>query len=328
MRHFVKLVGLACVAALMTTAAEARQFKIATNVSETSTAGEMVAEFAKTVEQKTAGRVTFKVFANGVLGEQLDYFQHIQKGVVDLGLINSGALENVIPAFGVVNLPYVFRTSEEYGKVMTDQSVREALFLSASKHNFVPLGFLSSGYRSLYTTKPVKDVAGLKGLKIRSLSSATYLEMIRLFGAVPTPLPFGELYAGLQQGVVDGAEGGLAGLYVAKFGEVAKYALRTEQTRLTDFLVTSKKFQEAVSPEDMQIVADVFKDISLRSIKKADADDVRDLQKAVETMGVTVVEIDKAPLMKAVEPMYTQAAGDADKRALLQAIFKIQGRSL
>ncbi|WP_176083360.1 TRAP transporter substrate-binding protein DctP [Martelella sp. HB161492] len=327
MHYSVKILGVACVLALAATGAEARTYKIATNVQADSTAGEMIAEFADTVAEKTDGRVKFKVFANGVLGDQLDYFQQIQKGVIDLGLVNSAALENVIPAYGVVNLPYIFRTSDEYGQVMADPGVRAALFDTAAKHNFAPLGYLSSGFRSLYVTEPVDDVAGIDGKKLRTMSSETYIEMLKRFGAVPTPLAFGELYSAMQQGVVDGAEGGLAGLWSAKFGEVAKYALKTEQTRLTDFVLTSMKFQDEVSPEDMKTVESVFADISLRSIEKADSDDTRDLQKAVDEMGVKVIEVDKAPLMAAVVPMYREAAEDPDKASLLKAIFAIEGRN-
>ncbi|WP_319414303.1 TRAP transporter substrate-binding protein DctP [uncultured Cohaesibacter sp.] len=326
-----KILGLACVLAVMSTgatgAAHAKTFKMATNVQEKSTAGEMIADFAKTVEEKTDGRVKIKVFGNSVLGDQMDYFQQIQKGVVDLGLVNSAALENVIPAYGVVNLPYVFRTSEEYASVMADAGVRKALFEEAAKHNFAPLGYMSSGFRSLYMTKPIASVDDIKGKKLRTMSSETYIEMLKNFGAVPTPISFGELYSAMQQGVVDGAEGGLAGLWSAKFGEVAKYALKTEQTRLTDFVLTSLKFQETVSPEDLKIVNDVFAEISEKSVAWADESEARDLQKAVDNLGVQVVDVDKAPLMKSVEPMYKEAMKDPAKAALLTAIFSIEGRT-
>lgn len=323
-----KILGLAGVLAVAATSVQAKTYKLAHNVQPDSTAGYMLSEFAERVEKETDGRVTIKIFGNGVLGDQLDYFSQVQKGVVDLGLVNSAALENVIPAYGVVNLPYIFRTSEEYGAVMADPGVRAALFDEAGKHNFVPLGFLSSGFRSIYTTSAVESIDDLKGKKIRTMSSKTYIEMLTRFGAVPTPLSFGELYSGLQQGVVNGAEGGLAGLWSAKFGEVAKYALATEQTRLTDFVVASQKFRDSLSPSDFEVVNSVFADISARSIEIADRSEAEDLQKAVDTLGVKVIQIDKGPLMKSVEPMYTEAAKDPGKAALLEAIFKIEEREL
>ncbi|MFD0981655.1 TRAP transporter substrate-binding protein DctP [Tropicimonas aquimaris] len=326
----LKIAKKPLIAALMISAmavpAAAKSYRLATNVSDDSTAGQLIKQFADAVAERTEGRVEFELFMNGQLGDQLQYFQQIQRGVVDAGLINSAALENVIPAFGVVNLPYVFRTSEEYGAVMTNPEVRGALFAAAEQHNFWPLGFLSSGFRSIYTTKPVESIDDIKGMKLRTMSSPTYIEMLNLFGAVPTPLPFGELYSGLQQGIVDGAEGGLAGLYVANFGEVAKYALETNQTRLTDFVVTSVRFREDLSDEDLAAVVEEFEKVSLESIAFADATEAKQLQQAVDEMGVEVIKVDTAPFIEAVGPMYEAARADEAKKPLIETIFEIENR--
>lgn len=306
--------------------ANAATYKLATNVSEDSLAGRLIAEFVEKVSERTNGKVKFKIFANGVLGDQMQYFQQIQKGIIDAGLVNSAALENVIPAIGVLNLPYLFRTSDEYNKVIGNLEVRRVLFESAAAHNFAPLGFIASGFRSIYTTKPVNSAEDLKGMKLRTMSSETYIEMLKLFGAVPTPLPFGELYSGLQMGVVDGAEGGLAGVYEAKFGEVAKYAVKTEQTRLTDLLVTSLKFHQRLSADDSSIIQEEFARISAKSVAASDDHEARMTGLAAKEMGVQIVDIDKEPLMKAVEPMYKKAFEDKDKQMLLKTIFEIEGR--
>lgn len=327
MTNFSRLVTASAIAvSLMSTSAMAETYRLATNVSETSTAGQLLAEFAEAVAERTEGRVEFRMFNDGVLGEQAQYFQQIQRGVIDAGLVNSGTLENVAPAIGVMNLPYVFRTSEEYAQVMTAPEVQTALFDATAEHNVVPLGFISSGFRSIYTTTPVESFEDIQGMKLRAIASPTYMEMLTLFGAVPTPLPFGELYAGLQQGIVDGAEGGLAGLYVAQFGEVAKYALLTNQTRLTDFVVTSNRFNESLDPADLAIVREEFEIISLKSIEFSDASEAADLQRAVDEMGVQVIEVDTAPFIAAVHPMYEDARADPAKQGLIEAIFAIENR--
>lgn len=327
MTIFTRLAATGAVlVSLASSAAMADTYRLATNVSDNSTAGQLLAEFADAVKERTEGRVEFRLFNDGVLGDQGQYFQQIQRGVIDAGLVNSGTLENVAPAVGVMNLPYVFRTSEEYSEVMTAPEVQEALFDATAEHNVVPLGFISSGFRSIYTTKPVESFDDIQGLKLRAIASPTYMEMLSLFGAVPTPLPFGELYAGLQQGIVDGAEGGLAGLYVAQFGEVAKYALLTNQTRLTDFVVTSNRFVEGLDPADLEIVQDEFEKISLKSVAFSDESEAADLQKAVDEMGVQVIEVDTTPFIEAVRPMYEDARADEAKRPLIEAIFAIESR--
>lgn len=315
-----------CVFLLLCTGAQAATYKIATDVQANGTAGLLITEFAEKVAGRTDGRVTFKIFHNGVLGSQLQYFQQIQRGVIDAGLVNSAALETLIPTFGVVNLPYIFRSAEEYQKVMTSAHVKQALFESASRHHFVPLAFLSSDFRSIYTTRPVKTFTDLQGLKLRTMPSETYIEMLDRFGATPILLPFGELYSGLQQGIVDGAEGGLAGLYQAKFGEVAKYAIVSEQTRLTDFVVTSKKFQQSLSPADLAIVQEEFEIVSLKSVAYAEANEAASIKKAEQEMGVTFIQVDKEAFIAAVAPMYEAARKDEAKRPLLEAIFETEGR--
>ena len=326
MKQPVYAVAAVCLLSLVSISAQAKNFRFATNVSDDSTAGLLIGEFADAVEERTEGRVTFKLFNNGVLGDQPQYLQQIQNNVIDAGLVSSGALENVVPAVGVMNLPYIFRTSGEYGKVMTSPEIKEILSKAYADKGIAPLGFISSGFRSIYTKDPITGFDDLKGLKLRSIASPTYTRMISLFGAVPTPLPFGDLYAGLQQDVVDGAEGGLAGLYSAKFGEVAKYAILTNQTRLTDFIVTSSRFREALSPEDLLIVDEEFEKVSKKSIDFADMKEEEDLAKAVAEMGVEVIQVDTAPFMASVEPMYEEAREDADKKPLIDAIFALTDR--
>lgn len=322
----LKQIFLASVLMAFGTMAQAATFKLASNVTDDSTAGRLLAEFTANVNTQTQGRVNFKIFSNSVLGDQLQYLKQIQAGTVDAGLVNGAALENVIPAFAVMNLPYVFRTSDEYKKVLLHPDVKKVLFESASEHGFAPLGFFASGFRSIYAVKPVKSAKDIAGLKLRTMSSDTYAEMLKRFGAVPAPIPFNELHSALKMGIVDGAEGGLAGLYELKLGEVAKYAIRTEQTRLTDFVITSLKFQKSITPEDMAIVQAEFSKISAKSVTVADENEARATKLAVKEMGVTVIDVDKAPLMRAVEPMYAKAMEDKAKQPLLKAIFAIEGR--
>ena len=328
MKTLTKAITTFCAVAALSFNVNAANYRLATNVQENSTAGTLLKEFAGQVKERTDGRVNIRIFSNGVLGSQLEYFQNIQRGVIDMGLVNSAALENAIPAFGVVNLPYMFRTADEYGKALSHPDVREALFQSAAEHRFVPLGFLSNGFRSIYTTREVNSAADLKGMKLRTMSSDTYIDMLDRFGAVPTPLAYSELFTGLQQGVVDGAEGGLAGLWENKFGEVAKYAIVTEQTRLTDFVVSSNRFQEKVGKADLKVVQEEFDRISARSLVVADENEANAAKLAESKLGVRFIKIDKQPLMDAVKPMYEQAMLDEDKKPLMETIFRIQNRNL
>lgn len=305
---------------------QAKNYKFATNIHNESAAGQLLDDFASSVTKKTDGRVKIRIFWNGTLGGQSQYLKQVQSGVIDLGLINSGTLENVVSEIGVLNLPYIFRSLEEYGQTMTNPDVKKGINKYVENNNLHSLGFISNGFRSIYTTKQVNNISDLKGLKLRTGSSDTYINMIKLFGAVPTPLDFGEVYPALQQGIIDGAEGGLAGLWEVKFGEVAKYAVRTEHTRLTDFVLTSEKFVSSINDNDMSIVQSEFDRISSKSLSFVDGQMAESESIAIDKLDVRIVDIDKEPLIKMVEPMYKNAMQNENKKVFIQQIFKIQKR--
>jgi tripartite ATP-independent transporter DctP family solute receptor len=305
-----------------------KTYKIVTDIQADGTAGKLIAEFANNVQKRTNNKVRFKIFHAGVLGDQLQYFQHIQRGVIDIGLINSASIESIIPYLGIMNMPYLFRSAEEYRKVMNSTEIRDILFESSKKHRFTFLGYISSDFRSIYTSQPVKNRAELAALRLRTISSQTYMTMLHQFGAVPTALPFGELYSAMQQGVVDGAEGGIAGIYEAGFSDVTKFVLHTEHTRLTDFVVASTKFTDSLSETEQQIVNEEFLLISDKSIDFAQENERITKQKLINEKGVKFYSIDKKDFIKSVKPLYESALNDPDKAKLLKAILQLEQRTL
>ncbi|MGF1735091.1 TRAP transporter substrate-binding protein DctP [Photobacterium satsumensis] len=314
--------------ASMAFGAQARVYKLATNTPADSPAGEVLQEFVDTVKEKTDNRVNIRVYWSGALGGQTQYVSQIQSGVIDMGLLNSGMLENLQPAIGVINMPYVFRSLDEYQIVMSSDYMNEELLAKTNQNGFEVLGYLSNGFRSLHTSTPINSIEDIRGLKIRTMATDTYIEMLQGLGAIPVPLEFTETYTALQQGMVDGAEGSLAGLWEIKFGEVTKYGIRTEQTRLTDFIVLSKRASSRMSEDDLATLRSEMKIASERSIDVVDTAHAESERLAIEQMGVQITDIDKQPWITAMRPLYESAAKDADKREVLERIFEIQGREL
>ncbi|WED29775.1 TRAP transporter substrate-binding protein DctP [Vibrio sp. DW001] len=305
---------------------QAKTYKFATNIPSKDAAGTLLTELGDNIKNRTEGRVKIRFFWNGTLGGQAQYLQQVQSGVIDLGLVNSATLENLAPEITGVNLPYVFRSLEEYEDTMLNPEVAKIIEDSVAAKKVYPMGFLSNGFRSIYTTKPTSSLEELEGLKLRTSPSDTYMTLIRALGGVPTPMDFGEVYPALQQGIIDGAEGGLAGLWEVKFGEVSKYALRTEHTRLTDFLIASEKFTTSVSADDMVIVKAEFLKTTKKSFGAVAAQIEKSEALAESELGVQYTEIDKVPLIKRMQPMYDDALSNPVKKELLETIFRIQGR--
>ncbi|MGF1861307.1 TRAP transporter substrate-binding protein DctP [Photobacterium profundum] len=307
---------------------QARVYKLATNTPADSPAGEVIQEFVDAVKEKTDNRVNIRVYWSGALGGQTQYVSQIQSGVIDLGLLNSGMLENLQPAIGVINLPYIFRSVDEYQTLMSSDYMNNELLAKTSQNGFEVLGYLSNGFRSLHTSTPINSIEDIRGLKIRTMATDTYIEMLQQLGAVPVPLDFTEIYGALQQGMVDGAEGSLAGLWEIKFGEVTKYGVRTEQTRLTDFIVMSERSASRITENDLSILRNEMTIASKRSIEVVDSAHVESERLAVEKMGVVITDIDKEPMIEAMKPLYKSAMEDVDKREALERISIILDRDM
>ena len=311
---------------LASTNLHAKTYKFAANIPSEDAAGTLLTEMGQNIEDRTEGRVRIRFFWNGTLGGQAQYLQQIQSGVIDMGLVNSATLENLAPEITPINLPYIFRDLEEYESTMLHPEVNQQIYNSVASKKVYPMGFLSNGFRSIYTTRPVTSLEELEGLKLRTSPSDTYMNLIRAIGGVPTPMDFGEVYPALQQGIIDGAEGGLAGLWEVKFGEVSKYALRTEHTRLTDFVVSSERFLKSLSDEDKAIVEEEFLNTTKKSFVAVAEQIEQSESLAASELGVQYTVIDKEPLIARMQPMYDDALADPVKSELLETIFTIQER--
>lgn len=318
---------LASVCLAFTTTASAKVYKFATNIPSDGAPGILLQEFSDSVKDKTDGRVNFRIFWNGTLGSQGDYLQKVQSGVISAGITNTATLENIAPEMGVLNLPYIFRSLDEYSDTMYDDNVKELIDKALSEKGMNPLGFLSNGFRGIMTSKEIKTIDDLKGMKIRTMGSENYIRMLESFGAVPSPMAFSEVYPALQQGVIDGAEGGVAALWEIKYGEVTKYGTHTNHTRLSDYVIISDKFKSRVSPEDLEIVYNEFDRVSRKSLSFVDNTQAESERIGIEKLGVTINEVDIEPFVEAVQPMYQDALKDPKKHELLNVIFTLQGRS-
>jgi TRAP-type C4-dicarboxylate transport system substrate-binding protein len=116
-------------------------------------------------------------------------------------------------------------------------------------------------------------------------------------------MSYGDVYSGLQTGVIDGAENNPPSLYSAKHFEVCKYYSLDEHAMVPETLIMSKKVWDSLSDEDKKIVAECAAE-SVEYQKKLWAEFTDKSLKELAAKGVTIVKPDKAPFQKAVEPLY------------------------
>ena len=103
------------------------------------------------------------------------------------------------------------------------------------------LGIALRGAQRLFQDPVHQELAEIKGVKLRVLPTTAFIETFKLMGAIPTPIPFNELYTAVQTGVVDGFEHDAATVLATKLNEVLKYCWLTEHLFSPMIVVIGKR---------------------------------------------------------------------------------------
>ena len=278
-------------------------------------------EFEKYVEEKTNGSIDVQIFPNELLGATSQAVELAQTGAVDLVIAGLGTLESFNSSYTILNLPYIMDSKEHYYEVMNDKDIIGPIFESTRKSGFVGLTWFDAGVRNIYTTKkPIMKPEDLKGLKIRVQTSPTNVKMLQALGASPTPMSFGEVYTGLQQNVIDGAENNELALINNKHGEVAKYYSYNMHAMLPDILIASTSLlDKKLTKEEAQIVVDAANyanqvEVDLWGDAEADA------KAKAEDMGVKFYYPDIKPFKDKMKDLHAEYTKDENMKEVYDKI--------
>ena len=273
--------------------------------------------------ERSGGRIAIEVFHSRQLGEESDTIEQTQFGVIDMNRINMAPLNNIIPETSVPALPYIFRSIEHMRTVM-DGDIGDEILAAFDEHNLVGLAYYDSGARSFYNSiRPIETPADLEGMKIRVQQSDLFISMIEALGANPTPMPFGEVYSGLQTGVIDGAENNWPSYESTNHYQVAQYYSLDEHSMSPEVLVMSQQSWNRLSATDQDLIREAARD-SVSYMR--DLWDAREAEAraTVEAAGAIINEVDKQPFIDSMAPVYDQFVTDPTLQDLVARIQAIE----
>lgn len=258
---------------------------------------------AKRLAELSGGTVELQVFGGGQLGTEPESIEQVQRGALAMVKTSAAAMEGFVPDMAVFGLPYLFRDEDHYWNVLLGD-VGEEILRAGQPQGIHGLVYYDSGSRSFYTvSRPILHPRDLKEMKIRVLPSRTATDMITLLGAGPTPIPFGELYSALQQGMIDGAENNPPSYFTTRHYEVARHLSLDEHTRIPDVVLFSKQIWDGLSPQVQKWIEQAADD-SLVFQRKLWREQTEEAIETVQKAGVAVHQPDKAAFTEAMAPMY------------------------
>jgi tripartite ATP-independent transporter DctP family solute receptor len=304
MRRWFFLIFLLLVLTVCESVQKTRVLKLAHVLNTSHPVHKAMVFMAEKVAEKSEGRMRVDIYPSGQLGgAERDLIELLQIGSLAMTKVSTAPLESFVPEMKVFGIPYVFRDDIHRWKVFNGDIGKE-LLLAGEKYFLRGLCYYDAGSRSFYTKEvAVQKPEDLKGQKIRVMKSITAVEMVRALGGSATPIPWGELYTALQQGVVDGAENNPPSFHLSRHYEVCKYYSLDEHTSVPDILLMSRVVWENLSEQEQTWLQEAV-DVSVVYQKRLWQEACEEALREVQAAGVTVTTPDKAPFREAVREMH------------------------
>lgn len=273
--------------------------------------------FVENVAKASGGKLEVKLFPNSQLGPDEDVLEQARSGAPVAVVVDGGRLATYVNEFGVLGAPYLASGYEGIRKVVTSDMFEGWV---TKLHDDAQLQVLSfnwwQGMRELFTKKPVSTPADLAGVRMRTPGAPVWTETVTAMGAVPTPMPYSDVYPALQQNVLDAAEVQLPAAMGSKLYEVTTDLTMTHHINLITGLVTSGAWFDSL-PADLQ---KVLRDEALKAgdiASHGTEDSLAQLEQQFKDHGMKVNEVDLSVFQKATAGVYDKL-GYGDLRDELQ----------
>jgi tripartite ATP-independent transporter DctP family solute receptor len=329
-RLFLKTVAAAvALGALGLAHAQTRTIKFANQNAKGTPIVMGMEKFAELVEKDSNGRLKVQVFPGGALGSDQANVSALQGGTLEMAAMNSGIFASVAKEFAVYDFPFLFATPQEADAVV-DGSFGQMMHKKLQAHGLVGLAYYELGFRELTNSKrPIHKVEDIAGLKLRVIPNPINVDWVNALGANPTPLPFPELYAALEQKAVDGQENPPSTIKGAKLYEVQKYMAMTNHQYNPQSVVVSKKFWDSLSAADRQVLQEAAQ-ASARYEREQSRSQLAATIAELKKDGMEVTELPAAEMAKLREKMkpviakHTPGVGEDTVKAILAEIDKVR----
>ena len=281
---------LLCISiSVFTSTAHAVTFKMATLSPDGSVWMSKLREGAAEIKKLTDGRVKFKFYPGGVMGDSNAVLRKIKIGQLHGGALTGGSLTRFYNDNQVYSLVMKYKTPEEikYVRKELDEIVQKGL----KKGGFTTFGFAESGFAYVMSSKnPIDSVGALQKQKAWiPANDEVALEAISTFNVSPIPLPLGDVLAGLQTGLIDTIAASPIGALALQWYTQIKYVMELPVLYSYGVLAISNKAFKKAKSNDQEIINKVMSRI-FRELDVINKNDNKSALAALKNQGVKFIK--------------------------------------
>jgi len=211
-------------------------------------------EIKNRVGKNSNNQIKIKTYLGGQLGGELEIMQKIRRGNIEGGGLTCGAMASIIPELDLLEVPFLFESSEEADFILDNYLLGpfKELF---EKKGFVMLTWAENGWRSLgHKSKLIKTPEDLRAVKIRSQESKVHLAFWKKLNASPVAIATPEVLPALQTGVVEAFDNTPLFTLAAEWQTAIKFYTVSNHIYQPAAVIYSKKFWDKLDENQRKIL--------------------------------------------------------------------------
>ena len=217
-------------------------------------------KFKDIIAKSSKGKIKVEIYAGDMTGDEVEAAEMTRAGNLDIAWVSTGSLSAFVKDLMLLDMPFLFRDTNHVNKVLNGP-VGEEILKKFDGTKLKAIAFAEDGWREITNNKrPIKTLADLKGIKLRTMMNDMNADMYKALGAIPTPIPSGEIYSSIQTGLVNGQDNGV---YVANsvgYIAIQPYVCMIQHFYSSGLVLVSEKLWNKLNEEEKKLIKDAARE--------------------------------------------------------------------
>jgi len=312
-----------------TQVAHAAEWKFAIEEITGSVQDAYAQEFKKRIEEKSGGDTTVTIYPYGSLGTSADLTELITQGAIQFANSSPGHLGTLVPEIQVFSIPYLLSQNNDANKKVLTESpvIYETLQEDFHSKGLHLLTMYPEGEMVWTTNRKIMSPEDFSNFKMRVMVSPLLVAAYEAFGANPTPMPYGEVYGGLQLKQIDGQVNPIFAIEEMKFYEVTDYMIWAGQQQFTTTVVTNVDWYQSMDDSTRAMLDETIDGMADYIFRVQDEYNQERLEQIKETSDIEMIRLteeQRQPFVEAsqnVRDKFVEMVGE-DGKSVLDALEK------
>ncbi len=292
-------------------------------------------EFARRLSERSDGQINIEIYPYGSIGTSSQITEMMQSGALELAFASPGHLADAIPEVGVFTLHFVLSDDSEINRqVLSDPRLHDLLRDPYRDEDLELLAIVQEGWMVWSGDKALRTPEDFEDFRIRTMTSPILVESYRAYGANPTPMPYGEVYSGLQLGQIDGQVNPIFAIEEMSFYEEQDVLTSGRHAQFVATVAASRQWWDGL-PDDKRAMIEATRDEMVEWIDREQiAYNEERLQIILDAGGTEFVELtgEERDVFRAlslgVRDTYIDQAGELGREildTLLELVAEAEG---